>query len=159
MRTLVIASLMLLSVAVPAAEPRVAVNYREVEKFTDFGLSRWDRERNEKAFAGMLESLGERLQPGQRLSLTLTDVNLAGEEEWWRFRGHEVRVLRNVTWPALEFDFQLSDASGRVVKTGSTRLTDMSYLRHSLVPVSTQSDAFRYEQRMMERWLKDELLR
>jgi Protein of unknown function (DUF3016) len=159
MRTLILSSLMLVASAASAAEPRVAVSFVEAEKFADFGHGRWDRERNEKDFAAMLQSLGERLPAGQTLSLRITDVNLAGEEEWWRFRGQDVRVMRNITWPMLHFDYRLNDASGQVLKSGSAQVKDMGYLDSSFFPARLQSDTFKYEQRMMERWVKDELLR
>lgn len=159
MRTLFLAGLMAVAGFAQAAESRVSVSYVDSEKFADFGFSRWDRERNEKEFAEALQHLGSLLPAGQRLSLRVTDLNLAGEIEWWRFRGQDVRVMRSITWPIANFEYQLSDASGRVVKSGSARVQDMGYLDNSFFPVRLQNETFKYEQRMLERWVKDELLR
>lgn len=144
--------------AATAAEDRVQVRYVDVGKFADFGDSSWDRERNEKDFSLMLQELGKRLPAGQRLSLEIRDVNLAGESEWWRTRNPELRVMRDVTWPMVELRYTLS-AGGQVIKQGEARVSDLNYLHSSFFPSAQRNDRFAYEQRMLERWMKDELLR
>lgn len=139
-------------------QARVKVSYTDTSKFVDFGDSQWDRERNEKDFAAMLQELGKTLPAGQQLSLKFTDVNLAGELDWWRARSDRVRVMRSITWPLVEFEYQLSEG-GRVLKSGTARVTDMSYLQHSITGSPAGSEAYKYEQRMLARWVKTELLR
>ena len=159
MRTLILVGWIAIAGVAQAADAGVGVRFVDAEKFADFGLSKWDRERNERDFSASLQHLQALLPAGQKLELKFTDVNLAGEQEWWRFRGQDIRVMRNVTWPTVHFDFQLSDASGRVLRSGSAKVNDMGYLDNTFFPVRLQNEAFRYEQRMMERWVRDELLR
>ena len=77
----------------------------------------------------MLQEVAEKLPPGQQLSIKVLDVNLAGELEWVRRTADELRVLRNVTWPMIEFEYQLSD-NGRLL-TGRIEAGDGGTLRFS----------------------------
>lgn len=154
-RTALIALALVAGIA-HAELPRAQISYTDTEKFADFGESRWERERNEKDFAAMLQELAAQLPPGQQLSVKVLDVNLAGEMEWWRRSADRLRVMRNVSWPVIEFEYQLSDG-GRVIKSDKVRLSDMSYLQDSFFSVQ-QSGNWRYERRMMDRWFKQTLL-
>lgn len=158
MRTFILVLGLMAGVA-QAADGRVQVSFVNSDKFADFGDSRWDRERNEKELGALLQQVaGDLLPTGQTLSLRITDVNLAGEVEWWRFRGQPVRVMRDITWPVMEFDYQLR-AGGQVLKSGSARLADMGYLQDNFFRARLQGEAYKYEQRMLERWVQRELPR
>ena len=158
MRTLLAATLIVLATGLAQAGDRVQVSYADTEKFADFGRSQWDRERNQKEFSAMLQEVAEKLPPGQQLSIKVLDVNLAGELEWVRRSADELRVLRNVTWPMIEFEYQLSD-NGRVLRSDKVRLSDMSYLQDSFFSGAQQSTAWRYERRMLDRWFKEAVLK
>ncbi len=158
MRKLFASTLLVLAAGLVQASDRVQISYADTEKFADFGRSQWDRERNEKTFSAMLQEVAAKLPANQQLSIKVLDVNLAGELEWVRRAADELRVLRNVTWPTIEFEYQLSE-NGRVLKADKVRLSDMSYLQDSFFTVGQQSTALRYEQRMLDRWFKETVLK
>jgi Protein of unknown function (DUF3016) len=141
-----------------AQQDAVQVSFGKVEAFSDFGDSRWDRERNEREFAAMLREVAAKLPPGQQLSIKVLDVNLAGELEWIRAHADRLRVMRNITWPIMEFEFQLSQGT-QVLKSGTVRLTDMAYLDSSHFSAAQDANgAFRYERRLLDRWFKATVL-
>lgn len=146
-----------LAAGMAQAADRVQVSFAETDKFADFGRSQWDRERNQKDFAAMLQDVAAKLPANQQLSIKVLDVNLAGELEWVRRYADELRVMRNVSWPMIEFEYQLSE-NGQVLKADKVRLTDMSYLQDSFFTVGQTSGAWRYEQRMLDRWFKETVL-
>jgi Protein of unknown function (DUF3016) len=137
------------------AAERVEVSFVGTEQFADFGQTRWDRDRNEKALAEMFQRAGQALPVGQQLSIKVIDVNLAGDLDWWRSRDDRVRVMRNVTWPSLVFEYRLSEA-GQVLKADTVRLTDMAYLQ-AFLTAAQREDVFPYERRMVDRWLRSDL--
>ncbi len=156
MRKLFATTLLALAAGLAQGADRVQVSFADTEKFADFGRSQWDRERNQKDFTQMLQELSAKLPANQQLSIKVLDVNLAGELEWVRRAADELRVMRNVTWPMIEFEYQLSE-NGKVLKAEKVRLADMSYLQDSFFSVN-QSGSWRYEQRMLDRWFKETVL-
>src|SRR5258708_38123756 len=67
----------------------------------------------------------ERKVPGSKLTLTFTDIDLAGH---YRGRGgSDVRIVRGEIRPArMSFAFLLQDSAGRTLANGTTRITDNS---------------------------------
>lgn len=135
----------------------VQIDFGKVEEFADFGDSRWERERNQKDFEAMLREATAALPAGRRLSIKVLDVNLAGELEWWWSRADRLRVMRNVSWPMVEIEYQLLEG-GRVLKSGTARLADMNYLQNDFFTASQSGTALRYERRLLDRWFKEQIL-
>jgi len=158
MRNLLAAALLSLSAGFAQAGDAMQISYADTAKFADFGRSQWDRERNQKEFSAMLQEVASKLPAHQQLSIKVLDVNLAGELEWVRRTADELRVMRNVTWPVIEFEYQLSE-NGRLLRSDKVRLSDMSYLQDSFFNGAQQSTAWRYERRMLDRWFKDAVLK
>ena len=100
------------------------------------------------------EEVAAKLPAGRQLSIKVLDVNLAGELEWVRRATSEIRVLRDVTWPMVEFEYTLSE-NGRVLKSDTVRLSDMGYLQGGFFTAAQQSTHLRYERRMLDRWYRD----
>lgn len=153
MRRLFVALLLATSFGPTWAADRVEVTYADTEKFADFGDSNWERERNQADFSAMLQVLAQRLPATQQLRVKVLDVNLAGELDWWRLRGDRIRVLRNVTWPVVEFEYQVLEG-GKLVKADTVRVSDMAYLQSSLFHDKGLT-AFGYESRMLDRWARE----
>lgn len=135
----------------------VQIDFGKVEEFADFGDSRWERERNQKDFEAMLREATAALPAGRQLSIKVLDVNLAGELEWWWSRADRLRVMRNVSWPMVEIEYQLLEG-GRVLKSGTARLADMNYLQNDFFTASQSGTALRYERRLLDRWFKEQIL-
>jgi Protein of unknown function (DUF3016) len=148
MRQLVIAGVLSLILGPAAASDRVQVVFADTEKFADFGRSGWDREHNQKQLTALLEQALAGLP--QPVKVTVLDVNLAGELEWLRRSAQELRVLRSVTWPTIEFEYQLQGQEPQ-----KARISDMGYLDDSFFTAAQSRDGLRYERRMIDRWVRD----
>src|SRR5688572_10746959 len=96
---------------VDAAAP-IKVEYRNPEKFTDVGSSYGI---SDKARAAYLEQLSKhlvlrakhRLPQDQTLTVTITEVDMAGSFEPWRPRLGDVRIVRDVYPPRIDLHFKL----------------------------------------------------
>lgn len=142
--------------AVLAALPawgEVTVEFVEPERYVDGGATGVERERNLEILAGHLRREGARcLQAGETLTLRVFDVDLAGETEWWWRRVWDVRVLRAITWPALELEYVWRDVAGAPLGAGRERIADLDYLRRS--PFLRHEPDLPYEQAMLRDWFE-----
>lgn len=86
------------------------------------------------------------------LELTFNDIDLAGAYEPWRPRLDNVRIIRAVYPPRLQFSYGLRDESGALIKQGSTELTDLDFLRR--VYTQPSSDRLRFEKRLLKEWFQ-----
>ena len=130
----------------------VEVQWLKPDTYTDAGRSRVDRERVMKSLSEHLQKLGKQLPDGQLLKLDVTDLNLAGEIE--PFRWHDVRVLRGrADWPQMRLRYTLT-ADGRTLKSGDAQLQDMGYMFSN--SASLRQEDLGYEKRMVDQWFKAE---
>jgi hypothetical protein len=143
--------------AAPVA--RITAEYVGAEKFTDFRDSIME---SEKARAGLitqfnehLASLGKFLPDGQRLELRFTNIDLAGDYEPWRGPDFDdIRIMKDIYIPRMTVEYKLLDASGAVIRSGSERISDMSYLMSArLIP---DNDPLRYDKNMLTDWVRRE---
>jgi len=152
-RTLLAFVITLASTAALAAG-QVEVSFKPADQLSDVGRG-LDRERNVKALADHFKSLAARLPDGQRLTVEVLDVDMAGELRPMR-RGDELRVMKGgADWPKLELKWSLT-AGGQTVKSGQDRLADMAYLSHTLRGGETSPVA--YEARLIDRWFEASVL-
>jgi hypothetical protein len=96
-----------------------------------------------------------KLQAGQKLRVTFTDIDLAGD-----FPGSgggrydRVRVIRGIYIPRQEFSFEVTDAAGQVIKQGTRTLTDLNFQANGLRIGSDQS--YFYDKILLQDWLRKE---
>jgi len=102
-----------------------------------------------------LASLGKHLPEGQRLELRFTDIDLAGDYEPWRGPDFDdIRIMKDIYIPRMKIDYRLLDASGAVLRSGSDRISDMSYLMSArMIP---DNDPLRYDKNMLTNWVRRE---
>lgn len=159
--TVLVAAGALLAAGDPA--PRVTVAFFEPEKFTDVRDSALFNDSGRTTYLEqlrdhLLEQAPKHLAEGQRLEITFTDIDLAGDFELWRGPQYfDVRMVRDIYPPRLEFSFRLLDATGKVVKEARRTLLDLAFqLRSSII---SQHDTLRYEKSMLDDWLREEFPR
>jgi hypothetical protein len=140
--------------------PRVEVVYFEPAHFTDARDSY--PEGTDKGREAILTELKSDLvkralpyvAPGQKLTITITDIDLAGDFEPWRGpQWGDVRIVKDIYPPAIELTFQLKDADGNIVKSGKRSLRDLAFQMRLMI---NKSDRLRYEKAMLGDWLSDE---
>ena len=130
----------------------VEVQWLKPDTYADAGRSSVDRERVMKSLSEHLQELGKQLPDGQLLKLDVTDLNLAGAIE--PFRWHDLRVLRGrADWPQMSLRYTLT-ADGRTLKSGDAQLQDMGYMFYN--SASLRQEDLGYEKRMVEQWFKAE---
>lgn len=137
----------------------VTVLFEHPEKYTDLkdSFSDNDNERGRDRYLPFIRehlerAAARRLPAGQRLSVTFSDIDLAGDFEPWRgFNFDDVRIVKDIYIPRLTFAFKVTDASGQVVKSGERKLIDMSFQMG--ITAGFRDDPLRYEKAMIDDWL------
>ena len=129
----------------------VQVSYVQPDKFSDAGDSRRDVEANLTRLTRHFETLaGRYLHDGQKLSIEVLDVDLAGEVRPARRFNQDVRVLKGgADWPRITLRYTLESA-GQALRRGEQTIADMDYLRH--INPYASDEPLRYERRMLDDW-------
>ncbi len=157
-----IGALLIGAVAAVSAAPgeTVGTERAEVSRRIPGGFTEMQRSPHERR--EWLDELGRHVAKraahivpkGQRLLVTITDVQRAGMVEPWRpGRLADVRIVRDPTPPRIDLSFQLVSAQGAVLKEGSRRLRDLAFLNRGGLP---SSDPLRYEKSLIDTWLRDD---
>lgn len=138
---------------------RVAVTYANPQNFAenrDFGpQDRFDDSNYLKPLKAHLIKRATRMLPaGDRLDVTITDIKLAGAYEPWRGLGlNNVRIMRDVYPPRIDLTFKLLDADGAILRQGSRKLRNISYLNSGLAAPGN-TDPLRYDKALLSDWLR-----
>jgi len=129
----------------------IQVSYIQPEKFSDIGYSSHDRENAMGQLTQHFESLAKRyLADGQKLSVDVLDVDLAGTVQPTTRAGQDLRVLKDSgDWPRITVRYTLETA-GKQGRSGEQKLTDMNYMRHMGAPGTRLP--FQAEKRMLDEW-------
>ena len=152
-------ALLMLGLSHAYAEPpagAVSVEFVQHETFSDAGNDGF--EGFSPATLAAIKKYVERtapryLQPGQQLSIRITDIDLAGSIEPWRGAGRDVRIVRDVYPPRINLSFEWRDAEGHVLAQGEKQLRNLAFQSTTL---SRDSDALRYEKALINDWLATE---
>lgn len=145
--------------APPPAGGNVDVAFFEPKKFTDVR----DRAMGNYEDTSYLDQLRDYLvaqaRPivpvGGTLTVTFTDVDMAGDFEPWRgFRWDEIRVVKEIYPPRIQLAFRLTDASGEIVKEGKRDLRGLGLMTRGFA-----DDTLRHEKALLDDWLRSEFPR
>jgi hypothetical protein len=150
--------------AAPAAKTndRVQVVFFEPDRFTDVKDSYMGTEKGQAAILDQIrdyvqERAAKMLGDGQTLTVTFTDIDLAGDYEPGRGpRSDEIRLVKEIYPPRIDLSFKVTDANGEVIKQGERKLRDMAFLMK--LSINT-SDSLRFEKSLLDDWMRDDLRR
>jgi len=161
--SLLIAGLLLLSACTTATqngatEADITVEFQHPENFRDarasFGGAP-DESALDTLRAALKTAARPHLKAGQKLRVTFTDIDLAGEYEPQAGpQADHVRFIKSIYIPRQVLSFELSDSSGAVLRQGTRTLTDMNYQANSLRIGSDQP--FFYDKVLLQDWVHDE---
>lgn len=148
-------------VAAPATPAQVSVHYQDPHHFTEsrdaafvFGHGFDYNDYLQRLQAFLVERATPMLAPGEHLSITFTNIKLAGRYEPWRGpRWSDVRIMRDHYPPRFDFNFKLTAADGQVLREGARKLVDYSYLMNASGPAYA-NDSLRYDKAVLSRWLR-----
>jgi len=145
------------AVAASAAKTpeNVTVTFQDPDSFTDV-LENGSNTTSTYYLDQLRECIQQAASPllasGQKLAVTVTDIDLAGET---RFnQPHQIRIMKDIYTPKTHLKFQLLDAEGKVLKEGERRLTDMNYLMQIRRP--GQEEPLYYDKELLRQWVKSE---
>jgi hypothetical protein len=150
----------------PAAETRTIaraeVNFFEPQKFTDVRDSYMgDPDRTtylESIRDHVLEQAKYYVPEGHKLSVTFSDIDMAGDFEPWRGpRWDDIRIVKDIYPPRMVLSFRLTDAAGNVVKEGKRDLRDLAFMMK--ITMSFRDDPVRHEKALLDDWLRSEFPR
>lgn len=138
-------------------QARAEVTFTEPEKFTDAANGpRGSDYGREGVLADLERYIIDRasmlLPEGQKLSVTITDIDLAGEIEPWRTgSAHDVRIVKDIYSPRIELSYTLTDASGAVLKEETRKLSDTSF---NMKLHANRSDPRIHEKGLIDDWMR-----
>jgi len=148
----------LLVSAVMAQAANVEIVWIEPEKYRDIRggnePQKSFQERVIKTLSGFFEAAAEELLPeDQTLYLTITDVDLTGDVEYFFLNfPNGIRVMRDVHFPSIEFAYELRDSAGNLLKSGDENIKDMGYRFAGVRYIN--NPPFNYEKRMIDDWFR-----
>lgn len=150
---------LVLSLSSIGQEAPVQVQYIHAENFADVGNRRFSDERLRAAYLEQLRGhlaghAAALLGAGERLIVSITELDMAGEFEAWRPPLGDTRIVKDIYPPRIDLTFRLAADDGKVIKEGARRLRDPAFL---LGANRYSDDPLRYEKALIDRWLEQEL--
>lgn len=145
------------------AQSKVEIEWDKPEKYRDVKPSNESRKRfRESTFEQINEYMNElalALPGDKKLLIKVSDLDLAGEVWPASFVGlghstSDVRVIKNIDIPRMNFSYQLLDESGQLLQQAEVKLKDMSFLDRS--SHLFKNEPLRYEKDMLKRWFNEE---
>ena len=138
-------------VSVAWADPATFTELRRSQNHLDSSRGSWLTD-----LAKYMRKRAEtQLPAGERLQLTIVDIDRAGDYEPWRsLHRQDVRIVRDIYPPRMTVQYKRFDASGAVVAEGERKITDPGFLVNASPLHDT--DPLRYEKRMIDSWLRRE---
>jgi len=139
-------------------KPKLTIVYSHPEDYTDIEDGPWE---NLGSKSHILEELsrtfydlaGDNIPKGEHLTLTFTDIDLAGKYNV----GRPGREYRSYYPPRLLFYYELTGRDGHVLKSGKEDLRDTFYLEKRLTSFQ-RTDPRYFERMLLYEWMKNNLL-
>jgi hypothetical protein len=138
-------------------DQRVEVIFDHPEKFTDVKGDSMDSPKGRDIMLDqirdfLVQSGAELFPAGQKLAITFTDIDLAGEYEPWRgAQWSDVRIVKDIYPPRFNFSYKLTDAAGNVLKEDKVELRDLSFMMRMTI---SRDDPLRFEKDILGDWVR-----
>lgn len=139
---------------------RVDVAFDHPEKFRDVRESSMASDKDRDYLLGQIKTYVEEqaqrfVGPDQKLTLTFTEIDMAGDFEPWRGpQWTDIRVVKDIYPPRIDFVYKLTDASGAVILEGKAQLRDLSFTSRMTMD---RNDPLRIEKDLIRDWIFSEL--
>ena len=148
--------------AMPATAPageRVHVTYAEPQNFSESRSYGYQDRYNGVHYlqplrAYLVKRAAPMLATGQRLDVTITDIQLAGGYEPWQGQSwSHVRIMSNRYPPRIDLTFRWIGSDGKLLREGSRKLFNLGYLDSGSAMIGS-SDPLRYDKALIDHWLR-----
>jgi hypothetical protein len=150
---------MLIFVALPSVvcAGEAQVKWHDFNDYRDVRPSNQTKGSYHKQIAKSIDEhfakLSEQLPKNYSLKIEVTDLDLAGDV---RYGGvNEIRVVKPIHFPRIEFNYVLSDESGVVAQEDNVSLKDMGFMDKIKMG---RDEAFYYEKRLLTEWFGEQVL-
>ena len=154
----------LLAFFAPTQAAEVEIIWEEPKSYSDVRPTNESRkrfrERTLKELEEHITELASNLPESQVLSMTVTNVDLAGQVWPSQFvgfgngAGSDVRIIKRVDIPRMTFSYSLSNADGQVILSADDiKLKDMDFMESNIRRNRTES--LSYEKAMLNDWFAD----
>jgi hypothetical protein len=140
--------------------PRTEIIFDHPEKFTDVRDASVGSDSGRDSIlaeirANLVARTSRMVPEGYKLTVTFTDIKLAGDFEPWRGpQWDQIRIVKPVYPPFFKFAYSVTDPSGRVVRSGTENLNDLDFQDRVVVDTS---DPLRYEKQILDDWAQGAL--
>lgn len=135
----------------------VTVSFHEAEKFTDarshFGGGP-DQGYLDTLASHLKKTAAKRLAPGQRLEVTFTDIDLAGDFLPSATRSQDIRVIKDIYIPRQRLTFKLLSPTGEVLAQGERRLSDLNFMNNA--GIVGRNDPLFHDKALITDWVAKE---
>ncbi len=123
-------------------------HYRDIESSGEI-QSRFQKRLFEDLTKALSKEAAKVLKDNQKLKLTVTDVDLAGDVRPSFGAGDDIRVVKDIYPPRFKFSYTLTQ-DGKTVAEGKENLTDLSFLDR-IQPAFERP--FKYETHLLNSWM------
>lgn len=141
------------------AASRVEVAFDHPEKFKDVRESSMQSDKDRDHLLGQIQSYVEEqaqrlVAPDQKLTITFTEIDMAGDFEPWRGpQWSDIRVVKDIYPPRIDLSYKLTDGSGAVLREGTAQLRDLMFTSRMTMD---RNDPLRIEKDLLRDWLRSE---
>jgi len=145
------------SVAPHAAVSDITVNFSNPEKFTDVRES-FGGETSQHYLDQLSEHLKQeaalRLKAGEKLTVTFTDIDLAGDFRPDNPKLENVRLIKSIYAPHMTLEFKWQDAGGTVIREGTRQLSDSAFDQD--ISIIGRDQPLFFDKQLLDHWLDRE---
>ncbi|MCU8001804.1 MULTISPECIES: DUF3016 domain-containing protein [unclassified Shewanella] len=125
-------------------------DYRDIKSSGEL-QSRYEKRLFETLTENINKEATKILKPNQKLEMTITDVDLAGDmHPTFGATANDLRIIKDIYPPRMTFSYQVME-NDKVIIAGDEKLSDMGFMGGIQ---SLNDKPFMYETKMLTEWLK-----
>ncbi|NVK23739.1 MAG: DUF3016 domain-containing protein [Gammaproteobacteria bacterium] len=137
----------------------VSINWHEPENYQDVRAPNGGQHQYQENIFYQLDKHFQKtakkfLPEGYTLKLKVTDLNLAGDARFHQMGHQNIRLVKSIYFPSMEFEFELFQ-DGKLVKSDTVKIKDMAFMERG--GLNRFSESLQYEKRLIKDWFDDEL--
>jgi hypothetical protein len=137
----------------------VEVKWQEPDSYSDIRHGNSHKTKFRKNLFTQLEQhfekLAEKLPEQLKLKIKVTNLNLAGDVRYNFSMSQDIRIVKNIYWPSIEFEYSLLN-NEQVVKSETVKLKDMAFMDRG-GSSRLSHDSYYYEKRILTKWFDKDL--
>lgn len=153
---IVIMTTVLLFMSTHGVAGEITVTWKNPETFSDVRAANESQSKfRDRVIAKLTkhwQEQAEQLPDGIKLEIVMTNLNLAGQVEYSFAMNRDIRVVKNLYWPRMSFEYKLLDGKS-VINKGQEQLSDMMFMDRG--NLRSNRDVYSYEKRIISDWFVD----